>query len=143
MVPGGFVDLSAINIPFILSVIPAAMGFEWGGRFFVRRMLSPDYKDNERIRLMGKGMKSVLSTLKPVNGPKPLTDDELERINCPVYIVVGTHDIAVNPKQTVQRAEQTLSNVTTKTVLAGHMITLEKFQWLTDEMLEFYGIGDG
>ena len=143
IVPGGFVDLSRINIPFIISAVPAAMGFEWGGRFFVRRMLSPNYKEKAVIREMGKGMRSVLGNMKPVMGPKPLTDEELSRINCPVYVVTGKYDIAVAPKQTVQRAKQTLSDVMTRTVEAGHMITIEKRDWLMDEMRTFFEMESG
>ncbi len=143
IVPGGFVDLSRINLRFILSVMPAAMGFEWGGRYFIRRMVSPNFDDEVKIDEMGKGMKDILSGLKPVNGPKPLSDEELKSISCPAYVIVGQHDIAVNPKQTIQRAHQNLLNVKTVMTDAGHMITLEKWDWLMDEMLAFFEVEHG
>lgn len=110
IVPGGFVDLSRFNLRFVLSVMPAVMGFEWGGRYFIRRMVSPNFDDEVKIDEMGKGMKDILSGLKPVNGPKPLSGAELSSITCPVYVIVCQHDIAVNPKQTMQRAQQNLLN---------------------------------
>lgn len=140
MVPGGLVDLSRINLRFIISAIPSAVGFEWGGRFFVRRMLSPNFTDKGRIHEMGAGMQNVLSGLIPVLGPKALSNKELKQIQCPIYIVVGEHDIAVPPKKTIKRAQKRLANVTTKMIDAGHMITIEKREWLMDEMLKFYGV---
>jgi len=143
MVPGGFVDLSGINFRFVMSAIPAAMGFKWGGRFFVRRMLSPNFKDTVLIHKMGEGMQSVLGNLKPVYGPKRLSKKELKRITCPVYVVAAKHDIAVAPYRTVRRARRTLSDVTTQVVEAGHMITIEKRDWLMNELLRFFEMEDG
>ena len=60
-----------------------------------------------------------------------------------MYVVVGKHDIAVNPEQTVQQAQQTLQHATTKVADAGHMITIEKRDWLMDEMLKFYEVEEG
>lgn len=140
MVPGGLIDLSRINLRFIMGAIPAAMGFEWGGRFFIRRMVSPDFKNEAKIHEMGEGMKNVLSGIIPVNGPKALSDDDLKLIQTPIYIVVGKYDIAVHPMQTIKRAERLIPNVTTRMVDAGHMITIEKQDWLMDEMLRFFDV---
>lgn len=140
MSSGGLVDLSRINLRFILSVLPAALGFKWGGRYFMRRMVSPNFEDETILRQAGEGMRDTLSGIKPVNGPKPLSDAELRAIQCPVMIVMGRHDIAVAPRQTIERAELLIPTVKTQLIDAGHMMTLETRDWLMDEMLKFFDI---
>ena len=143
MSSGGLVDLSRINVRFILSVMPAVMGLEWGGRYFMKRMVSPNFDDDAKIREVGEEMRQTLGAVKPVNGPKPLSDKELQSITCPVSIVMGEHDIVVAPHETIERAEQLIPNVVTHLIDAGHMLTLEKRDWLMNEMLKFFEVALG
>lgn len=140
MSSGGLVDLSRINWRFVLNAIPVLIGFEWGGRYFVRKMLSPDFDDESVIYHMGEEMRETLGALKPVNGPKALSDEELKNIQCPVSIIMGKYDTTVNPHETIERAERLMPNVRTQLIDAGHLMTLEKRDWLMDELLAFFDV---
>lgn len=142
MSSAGLVSLSRPPIRFLFNAIQMMMGLPWGARNFAKMMLAPDFQDEAVIEEMAQGMKMMIGHMKPVAGPKALSDEELRRIQCPVKIVMGKYDMAVHPHKTIERAEQFIPNVQTHLIEAGHIVTLEKRDWLMAELVRFFAMDD-
>ena len=142
MSSAGLVSLSRPPFRFLLNAMQAMIGLPWGARNFVKLMLSPDFQDQKVIEEMAQGMKMMIGQMKPVAGPKALSDEELRWIQCPVKIVMGKYDMAIHPLKTIERAGQFIPNVQTHLIEAGHIMTLEKRDWLMAELLRFFGMDD-
>lgn len=140
MSSAGVVSLSRPPVKFLAAAIPALLGFQWAARNFVKQMVSPFYQDEKSLNEMAIGMQLMISQMKPVSGPKALPDEELRRIQCPVCIVMGKYDNAIPPIKTIERAVRLIPNIKTQLIDAGHIMTMEKRDWLMDELLRFFGM---
>lgn len=140
IVPHGIPPAALPPLKFWMVVIPSFMNGKRGIRHFVERMGSPIKRGQAQISIMTEYMLLMNKHFKPNYNPKPLTDDELQSITCPVQVIFGRHDITMKSDVAAARARKLIPNVHVQMLEAeGHLLTSDGLQRVNDLLYAWVG----
>jgi pimeloyl-ACP methyl ester carboxylesterase len=89
-------------------------------------MMAPNREILPVHHAMAKDMMFIFKTHRFQGSPKPLSDEELQKITVPTQIVLGDQDVFVNIPKSLTRAQRLMANVTTTVIPdCGHMLTID------------------
>lgn len=133
VVPFGIPAGSRPPLRFYMIAIPNLMMGQWGVRRFVRRMGSPTKHTNAHIDEMQYYMQLATKHFKSAWNPAPLTDAELQAIQCPLDTLFGSDDIFMKTPTVAERARKLIPRVNVRILEdEGHIFSADGWRLVND-----------
>lgn len=136
MSTAGLTAVVPLPLRFLMVALPFMLcPCQLTARLLVRHVLVRSAPDDIRQQMT----QTLCATSRHYRRTAPgrLTDEELRRIQAPVYIIMGKHEILMRLRRLIKRAEL-IPQATVEIVSeAGHMLPVEKPHLIQERMLSF------
>ncbi|MBC7813187.1 MAG: alpha/beta hydrolase, partial [Burkholderiales bacterium] len=136
----GLVSLMPPPLRFLLGAFPVGM---WpnaaNARRFINAATSPRVPRTTHHEDAAQFMQRLFKHYRFANGPSLISDQQLQRITSPTYVLMGCDDVACNPTKSIERAMRLIRGVQTELLPdAGHMLTLDHPGLVEQRMVAFF-----
>jgi pimeloyl-ACP methyl ester carboxylesterase len=139
----GATSRSSKLLGLFIDSVPTVL---WPRRLLVwlAQRYRPPAADPDKVQAVAEGLLDIAKHCKRFPQPGTLSDEELQRITAPVFILMGKHDPTCDVDRVIERAHRLIANVHAEIVEdAGHVLTMDRPDLVNTRLLEFFGSGTG